>query len=538
MICRLCLCDTENYFGFFDSYGLNVSAASIVSKHFWFEPKIDDSMSIYICVSCWETVKHFNDLFNTVQKAHNILNENVLLIKSDPGESELLNNDNPTNEIISDNKDAEFDWDRLDFDKINSDFKTEAIDGDEVEEKVKLSVLKKVELESEIKTEKVRLRKRGRKRKKKLVQLTSDEENETQKTYDNFDSERENGQVNDKNNFKSEENAPTNKLAEEDKKIATFMKMICSVCQSECHSFSSLRWHFNTKHKQKGFAICCDKKFFKRSNLVDHVEKHINPESFKCNLCNKICISRWTLKLHISRVHENLEPGHQCSFCGKSFKLKTILKRHQLIHMPEEEKKFICNECGKKYPSKGTLSSHIRIYHDRRYAGMCDICGKTYNNKEDVRRHRLEVHEGVAKESVKCKICFKEFATKYQYNIHKVEEHGDPNQKPENRCKYCDKISANSEALKRHIQKVHKAKLKFFCNFCDKVFKTDLSLKEHETTHTGEPLYVCPHCPRTFTHNSNMHHHRKRAHPVEFEQARKKKNEKKETWLQITAFQN
>lgn len=41
------------------------------------------------------------------------------------------------------------------------------------------------------------------------------------------------------------------------------------------------------------------------------------------------------------------------------------------------------------------------------------------------------------------------------------------------------------------------------------------------TTHTGEVLYSCPHCPRTFNSNANMHSHRKKMHLKEWQENRK-----------------
>lgn len=42
-------------------------------------------------------------------------------------------------------------------------------------------------------------------------------------------------------------------------------------------------------------------------------------------------------------------------------------------------------------------------------------------------------------------------------------------------------------------------------------------------THTGTPLYSCSWCSKEFNSYSNMHKHRKTAHPVEWEQEMRKK---------------
>lgn len=42
-------------------------------------------------------------------------------------------------------------------------------------------------------------------------------------------------------------------------------------------------------------------------------------------------------------------------------------------------------------------------------------------------------------------------------------------------------------------------------------------------THTGTPLYTCPWCPKTFISNGNMHNHRKKSHPKEWEEAQRQK---------------
>jgi len=75
----------------------------------------------------------------------------------------------------------------------------------------------------------------------------------------------------------------------------------------------------------------CEKAFFSRAQLQDHVKKHEGRPSYYCDTCGKGFFRKDCLTNHTKTVH-NGERNYACETCGKKFGNNYKLERHLKIH--------------------------------------------------------------------------------------------------------------------------------------------------------------------------------------------------------------
>ncbi|ALC42066.1 CG15073, partial [Drosophila busckii] len=509
-------------------------------------PKKDDPISTEICSKCWTRVHDFHEFYESVEKAHRLLTERFS-IKSNSAEQVEQQEQAEQQEAADDSKelllsqqdeslsgalalddDCASGHESIEADSFSNEqfllevlskqtiaadeqFTIEPIDEAEVNEKPEIDAPR---IERVIETRATR------------AKIKADAEKQEQATA----AKRGRGRpkLASKQPVSKQTSEPKRKryvdykqsMLEIDQKIKQHMQLACSVCCEVQPTFRELLTHMLQQHNRKGYAVCCNKKFYKRSFLTDHIDRHANPEIFKCELCDRSFADKQCLRNHELLKHQpDEEKKFICEHCPKKFTKQYLLDQHRVVH---QERNVPCDLCNRRFATVSMLATHVRMLHGN-YGTMCDICAKVVRGRAAFQRHQLE-HAGVTEPKVQCDICGSWHKNKYSLKKH-IKRHNNSSEKCT--CSICGKVSPNRSAMLSHQRYVHISDRVHACSVCSKKFKKAITLKEHMATHTGEVLYKCPHCPKTFNSNANKHAHRKIRHPKEFKEARQARLQKR-----------
>lgn len=156
----------------------------------------------------------------------------------------------------------------------------------------------------------------------------------------------------------------------------------CEVCDKKFFSRHNLNQHMMVHNRDPNELTChiCHWEFKERSNLKQHMESHGNNKK-NCEVCHKLVSNRY---LH---EHMKIHTGNkdfQCSACGKQFVSRERLKRHMVRHSGEP--KYKCDLCPKAYTRSDKLLYHRRT-HDQQMTHTCQSCGKGFFSIKSLRKH-------------------------------------------------------------------------------------------------------------------------------------------------------
>uniref|UniRef100_A0A8D8DYK8 Transcription factor grauzone n=1 Tax=Culex pipiens TaxID=7175 RepID=A0A8D8DYK8_CULPI len=312
--------------------------------------------------------------------------------------------------------------------------------------------------------------------------------------------------------FEKRKRGTPDDVAKQDDLIKQFVQLNCSRCDFVGENFKDLQLHAKNLHQLPTYSVvCCERRFSKRFRLYEHCLKHLNPNHFRCELCDKTFTDSHGLQHHRWFIHTPVsERPFKCDVCGDAFVKEYLLKAHMDRHLDKERKTHTCDSCGVTYTTLPQLKAHQQNVHGAMSDWVCDVCAKGFAHRALLERHRLtHTEEGQRSLKEQCEKCHKWLINRTSYLRHRKLC---GNSTGPAKCDLCEHVSVNAHALSVHKKLNHTDRPKYACQYCGKEFKKQLRLKEHEANHAGIVLYKCPFCPRECNSSSNMYTHKKTAH--------------------------
>ncbi|XP_062537251.1 zinc finger protein 91-like isoform X2 [Armigeres subalbatus] len=299
--------------------------------------------------------------------------------------------------------------------------------------------------------------------------------------------------------------------AEQDELIRKYCTLVCDLCGFMGENFYNLEKHYKSEHDMRGYAGCCNRRFYKKRQLYEHCQRHVNPDIFRCELCKKSFTEKDGLEKHNQWVHTpDSEKPFKCDICDAAFFKEYLLRNHMKYHLSMEQKVYNCEECDRSFGAPSYLKTHQQTVHGAASSWVCDICAKGFPHKSSLETHRLgHTKEGAASLKKQCEHCNKwlKNESSFKRHVRRCMASGPAT------CDICGKQVANEMSLASHKRFYHTEQPSFTCSYCGKQFRRIIRHKEHEANHRGEVLYSCPFCAYTCNSNSNMYTHKKVAHP-------------------------
>ncbi|XP_057328007.1 zinc finger protein 260-like [Microplitis mediator] len=255
--------------------------------------------------------------------------------------------------------------------------------------------------------------------------------------------------------------------------------------------------------------------------------KNTEDKKYCCLMCDAKFKGSGGLRNHWKVVHAD-GPFYKCDDCGKEFPLKERLKLHVRTHTGF--KPYKCSECGKSFARGGQLAQHRRVHshakpyhcslcsgtftcpanlalHMKRHNGQkdhkCDICGRGFIRRDALKKHLECLHKDV--KSFLCVICNKTFKGHLPQHMRthcQERPHG---------CATCGQRFAQKSQLTVH-QRTHSGQRPFRCLVCWQAFAHSTALKLHTRRHTGERPFKCTECNVGFTQLPHWKKHMKCIH--------------------------
>jgi len=112
-------------------------------------------------------------------------------------------------------------------------------------------------------------------------------------------------------------------------------------------------------------------------------------------VCSKVFSAKSSLMRH-EKYHEE-EPLYQCADCNKFFRQKGIYEAHLRKHTGVNS--HTCQYCEAGFSEVMKLRQHVWLFHRTMDDFTCNVCYKSYDSYETLKKHMDDKHE-----KLRCKV--------------------------------------------------------------------------------------------------------------------------------------
>ena len=306
----------------------------------------------------------------------------------------------------------------------------------------------------------------------------------------------------------------------------------CDVCDVIFDSRKDLILHFDSHHSDL-MRFNCDycKEIFGTSKELkihgkihkksDNTNKKTNENEMKCQICGKIFTFSARYKTHIQLGQCK---SHKCDQCDKILMSRKSLRKHQIsVH---EGRRHECVLCGKYFTLPETLRKHNKIVHEGTGGWKCDRCNvKPFWDSSGLKKHIQAMHENPRSKNYKCDLCSESCNSAMMLRHHKFDFHNVGEKSYKCPINLCPKAFFKAEVLKQHLYKSHEC-LEIECEKCHQKMPKNY-LQTHNNLNHGE--YVCDSCGKKFEMKKQMETHFLNVHITGKVRKKRVKKERPET---------
>ncbi|KAI4461771.1 zinc finger protein [Holotrichia oblita] len=139
---------------------------------------------------------------------------------------------------------------------------------------------------------------------------------------------------------------------------------------------------------------------FNDSDITDELPKDGRSSCADLDINDNYSDEELKPKIDGNNTHKG-KVKHECTECGKTFRLESSLKTHSLKH----GKKLSCEVCGKEFNFIKYLNAHLKTHTDYK-PYYCKICSKAFTMSNSLTKH-MRTHGGERKHL--CMQCGKRF---------------------------------------------------------------------------------------------------------------------------------